>query len=58
VEALLVALLFIFLFLFSLFYLRNTPLEVSFRRGGFAGLFLFREILGLIGTAAVRKDKC
>lgn len=52
-EALLVALLFIFLFLFSLFYLRNTPLEVSFRRGGFAGLFLFREILGLIGTAAV-----
>jgi len=53
VEALLVALLFIFLFLFSLFYLRNTPLEVSFRRGGFAGLFLFREILGLIGTAAV-----
>ena len=52
-EAAFFILLCIALLVVFYFSLRYTPLEISFNRGGLAGLLLFREMFGLVALAVV-----
>lgn len=52
-SAALFGLLFFSLFPLIFFCYRYTPLEVSVKRGNFSGIFMYREIFGLIGLAVI-----
>jgi hypothetical protein len=52
-ESILFTLFFVALFFIGLLALRYTPFEISFRRGNFTGLFIYREIFMLIAPGVV-----